>query len=59
MSVNQRTLLCQRGLYSLLEGAAIRYSAKKARNKLGIVYVAEAEEHLVFLSQIGVHSRIE
>ncbi len=59
MRIAQRTLLRVGGLRTLLETAAVRYAAEDAGNKLRIIDQAEPVEQLVFLIEIGVHSRVK
>ena len=59
MGIRQCTLLSERRLNALLEGTSVGDSAKDARNVLGIIDIAEAEERLVFLAEVHVHPRIE
>ncbi len=47
-----------RSLETLLESATIRDAAEDAGDKLGIVYIAEAEEDLVLLGRIDVDAGI-
>ena len=59
MSVSQRCLLGQSRLRTLEEPPAVRHSAENAGNENGIIYQTEAEECLVLLAEIDIHSRIE
>ena len=59
MSVDQRTLLSQRRLDTLLESSAVGNTAEKSWDELRVVDIAEAEEHLVLLAEIDVEPRVE
>ena len=48
-----------RGLITLLERAAIRNAAKDARNVLGVIRVAEANEDLILIFRVEVSSHIK
>src|ERR1700757_5403014 len=59
MGVSQCTLLRQRCLNTLLEGATIRDTTEDAGDELRVIHVAEAEEHLIRLAKVHVHAGIE
>src|SRR5271169_531542 len=52
-------LLSNRGLIALLESAAIRYTGEEAGDELWVVHVAEPEENLILVANIGIHADIK
>src|SRR5450432_4246954 len=59
MGPGQCALLCQRGLISLLETAAIGYSTEYSGNELRIIHQAEAVEELVLVAEVKIHPGVE
>ena len=46
-------------LRTLLETTAIRNAAKDARDELRVIHIAEAEEELIVLAEIGIHASVK
>ena len=59
MVPNQRALLGQRCLVTLVEPASVGNASKDRRNELRIVHIAESVEHLVFLREIDIQACVE
>ena len=59
MGVSESTLLCESSLNSLLERSPICDSAEDPRNELRIIDVTEAEERLVLLAEVDIHSGVK
>ena len=51
VGVSSGCLVGLRGLNALLEAAAVRDAAEGTRNVLRVVYIAEAEEDLIFFAR--------
>ena len=59
MVPNQRALLGQRCLVTLVEPASVGNASKDRRDELWIIHIAKSVEHLVFLSEIDIQACVE
>ena len=59
MGIGQRRLIGLRSLVALLKSTAVRDTAKRAGYQLRVINVTEAEEYLVFLSEIEVDAGVK